>query len=581
MKLKSLGILMALLLLVVAVISSMSLIFVSNQFDTGMQSVQNTYAKIIVPLRQIDANTKNLRFHLYAAFMHNPEQSVSPLHTHPLEAHTNTIRTEMAKNIKLWDEVEVASRGNAATGSIELKALYSAYFSKGIEPGIRAAEAKDWTGIVRTVTATLPEYIVFEKTLQEKIDILQLQEVQLYNQKKAQQTNLIAALVIGVLFVLIGATMIVWKTVRSYTSRLEQAVYATEAMAKGDLSQDLSASGNCEASGMLRAVMKMQGAMSQLVGTIRSSSDSIHASASEVAHGNNDLSARTEQQAASLEETAATMEELTSTVTQNAGNASQANQLAESASVVAVKGGIVVSQVVETMDSINTSAKKIVDIIAVIDGIAFQTNILALNAAVEAARAGEQGRGFAVVASEVRNLAQRSAGAAKEIKTLIGDSVEKINGGTKLVAQAGTTMDEIVASVKRVTDIMSEIAAASHEQTSGISQVSQTIIQMDSVTQQNAAMVEEATAASMSLQEQAIGLSQAISVFKLKKNEDVQADSNFGQEPMVAAIRKNQIKPVRVTSKPAMVTNNWGTRSDRNRPSSQTLTAAKEEWSEF
>jgi methyl-accepting chemotaxis protein len=554
MKLKSLGILMALLLLMVSVIFSLSLVFVSNQFDIRMQSVKTTYAKIIVPLRQIDANTKNLRFHLYASFMHNPEQSVSPLHTHPLEAHTNSVRSEIAKNIKLWDEVEAASRDNASAELTELKTLYDSYFSKGIEPGIRAAESKDWTGIVKTVTATLPEYIVFEKTLQEKIDTLQAQEEQAYMHARTQQKNLLTALFVGVLLVLIGATVTVWKTVQNYTSRLTQAIHATEAMANGDLLLDLSTTGNSEASGMLRAMEKMQISMRHLVGTIRSSSDNIHASASEVALGNNNLSARTEQQAASLEETAATMEELTSAVTQNAGNASQANQLAESASMVAAKGGSVVSQVVETMDSINDSAKKIVDIITVIDGIAFQTNILALNAAVEAARAGEQGRGFAVVASEVRNLAQRSAGAAKEIKTLIGDSVEKINVGTKLVAQAGITMDEIVASVKSVTSIMSEIAAASHEQTSGIGQVNQSIIQMDSVTQQNAAMVEEAMAASMSLQEQAISLSQAISVFKFERGDSVQKHSNFEQEQVTSILHKSQIKRAKVVSKPAMMT---------------------------
>ncbi len=227
----------------------------------------------------------------------------------------------------------------------------------------------------------------------------------------------------------------------------------------------------------------------------RTGTDTIATASSQIATGNQDLSSRTEEQASSLEETAASMEELTSTVKQNADNARQANQLAVSASEVAVKGGSVVSQVVDTMGSINASSRKIVDIIGVIDGIAFQTNILALNAAVEAARAGEQGRGFAVVASEVRSLAQRSAAAAKEIKTLIGDSVEKVEEGSKQVAEAGKTMEEIVDSVKRVTDIMGEITAASQEQTSGIEQINQAITQMDQVTQQNAALVEEASAA--------------------------------------------------------------------------------------
>ena len=255
--------------------------------------------------------------------------------------------------------------------------------------------------------------------------------------------------------------------------------------------------------------------LKNLVEGIKTSVDSITTASREIAAGNTDLSSRTEEQAASLEETASSMEELSSTVKQNAENAKQANQLAAAASAVAVKGGNVVGEVVNTMSSINESSRKIVDIISVIDGIAFQTNILALNAAVEAARAGEQGRGFAVVAGEVRNLAQRSAAAAKEIKQLISDSVDKVEGGTKLVEQAGVTMDEIVTSVKRVTDIMSEIAAASAEQSAGIEQVNKAISQMDEVTQQNAALVEQAAAAAESLEEQAQGLAESVATFKL------------------------------------------------------------------
>ncbi|GAA4030327.1 hypothetical protein GCM10022212_30740 [Actimicrobium antarcticum] len=268
-------------------------------------------------------------------------------------------------------------------------------------------------------------------------------------------------------------------------------------------------------SSLLFAMKSMRDSLADLVGRVRANSDTIATASSQIAAGNLDLSSRTEQQASSLEETASSMEELTGTVTQNADNARQANQLAVTAAEVAQQGGAVVAQVVGTMSSINASARKIVDIIGVIDGIAFQTNILALNAAVEAARAGEQGRGFAVVASEVRTLAQRSAAAAKEIKTLIGDSVEKVNAGSKLVDQAGATMEEIVASVNRVTDIMSEITAASSEQTAGITQINQAITQMDSVTQQNAALVEQAAAAAESLQDQAGGLTELMAVFKL------------------------------------------------------------------
>jgi len=266
---------------------------------------------------------------------------------------------------------------------------------------------------------------------------------------------------------------------------------------------------------LLAQLEAMQRGLAGTVSSVRRGAEGVATACQQIASGNADLSQRTEEQASSLEETASSMEELTSTVKQNAENAKQANQLAASASEVAVKGGAVVSEVVGTMSSINESSKKIVDIISVIDGIAFQTNILALNAAVEAARAGEQGRGFAVVASEVRNLAQRSAAAAKEIKALIGDSVDKVGAGTKLVDEAGKTMQEIVASVKRVTDIMSEITAASQEQSAGIEQVNQAIAQMDEVTQQNAALVEEAAAAAESMQEQAQQLAQAVSVFRL------------------------------------------------------------------
>jgi methyl-accepting chemotaxis protein len=287
--------------------------------------------------------------------------------------------------------------------------------------------------------------------------------------------------------------------------------------------------------------------LTDIVRQLRDATESINTAAKEIASGNTDLSQRTEEQASSLEETASSMEELTSTVKQNAENAKQANQLAIGASEVAVKGGSVVSQVVDTMSSINESSKKIVDIISVIDGIAFQTNILALNAAVEAARAGEQGRGFAVVATEVRNLAQRSAAAAKEIKTLIGDSVEKVGTGTKLVDEAGKTMAEIVTSVKRVTDIMSEITAASQEQSAGIEQVNQAITQMDEVTQQNAALVEQAAAAAESLEEQAQNLAGAVAVFKLgnetggtamhvaERREATTRPSNVARLPMKTA----------------------------------------------
>ncbi|MBA5605206.1 MCP four helix bundle domain-containing protein [Duganella sp. FT3S] len=290
-------------------------------------------------------------------------------------------------------------------------------------------------------------------------------------------------------------------------------------IAKGDLSVMIDTDSRDQDS-LLAEMKEMRNSLVDIVGQVRNGTETIGTASREIAAGNIDLSSRTEMQASSLEKTATAMEELTATVKQNADNAREANQLAATASDVAIKGGAVVSQVVDTMSSIDASAKKIVDIIGVIDGIAFQTNILALNAAVEAARAGEQGRGFAVVASEVRNLAQRSAGAAKEIKSLIDDSVEKVGAGTKLVGQAGVTMDEVVASVRRVTDIMSEIANASQEQSAGIEQVNHSIIEMDSMTQQNAALVEEAAAAAQSLQDQAAELARVVSIFKLVEGEE-------------------------------------------------------------
>ncbi len=325
---------------------------------------------------------------------------------------------------------------------------------------------------------------------------------------------LILMMVLASIACVLGITIGIYVT-RSITKPLNEAVQVAERVAKGDLTGDIEIKSRDETGKLMQALKHMNESLLGIVREVRAGTDTIATASSQIASGNMELSSRTEQQASSLEETASSMEELTSTVKQNADNARQANQLAVSASDVAAKGGAVVLQVVDTMRSINESSKKIVDIISVIDGIAFQTNILALNAAVEAARAGEQGRGFAVVAAEVRNLAQRSAGAAKEIKALISDSVAKVGVGSRLVDQAGATMSEVVESVKRVTDIISEITAASQEQTSGIEHINQAIIQMDDATQQNASLVEEAAAAAQSMQDQAGGLAQVVSVFKL------------------------------------------------------------------
>jgi methyl-accepting chemotaxis protein len=321
-------------------------------------------------------------------------------------------------------------------------------------------------------------------------------------------------IVLGLLLVAIAAVAVVIIS-RSITTPLKRALEVAQQVASGDLSANIEQKGRDEIAELMRALAEMNDSLRAIVSEVQVGTESISTAAGEIASGNFDLSSRTEQQAGSLEETAASIEQLTSTVKQNAENAQQANQLAMDASDVARKGSGVVSQVVQTMSEINHSSNKIVDIISVIDGIAFQTNILALNAAVEAARAGEQGRGFAVVASEVRSLAQRSAAAAKEIKTLIGDSVEKVDIGSRLVNQAGTTMGDVVESIKRVTDIMGEISVASREQSSGIDQISRAITEIDDATQQNAALVEQASATSDMLRSQAQKLAEAGRKFHL------------------------------------------------------------------
>ncbi len=361
---------------------------------------------------------------------------------------------------------------------------------------------------------------------------------------------------------------------------LNEVVRVLGALAQGDLTEKITNEYHGTFGQLKDDSNQTVAQLTQIVTQIKEATESIHTASSEIAQGNTDLSQRTEEQASSLEETASSMEELTSTVKQNAENSRQANQLAIGASEIAVKGGNVVSQVVTTMSSINDSSKKIVDIISVIDGIAFQTNILALNAAVEAARAGEQGRGFAVVATEVRNLAQRSAAAAKEIKELISDSVEKVGSGTKLVDEAGKTMEEIVTAVKRVTDIMSEITAASQEQSAGIEQVNQAITQMDEVTQQNAALVEQAAAAAESMQEQAENLARAVATFRLERTAPGMTGAAH------AAERRTPSRATNVGRLPAGKTP--GKSKSVARPASakpagdaSTKTGTDDEWSEF
>ena len=335
---------------------------------------------------------------------------------------------------------------------------------------------------------------------------------------------------LGLFALALAAVVATWIT-RSITRPVARALEVANTVAAGDLTSRIELTTRDETGQLLQALKTMNESLARTVGAVRAGTDTIAVAAEQVAAGSLDLSSRTEQQAGALEETASSMEELTSAVRQNADNARQANKLAESASGVAARGGEVIHQVVDTMDEIQASSSKISDIIGVIDGIAFQTNILALNAAVEAARAGEQGRGFAVVATEVRNLAQRSAAAAKEIKVLIGDSSDKVANGSRLVAQAGATMEEIVDSVRRVTAIMAEISAASLEQTAGIEQINGAVAQMDEGTQQNAALVEETAAASNAMQEQAARLAQAVAVFRIAAGPVAEAPRSAAHAP--------------------------------------------------
>ncbi|WP_219114371.1 methyl-accepting chemotaxis protein [Janthinobacterium sp. UMAB-56] len=391
---------------------------------------------------------------------------------------------------------------------------------------------------------------------------------------------------LGVAAILLGIACAYWIT-RSITRPITRAVEVAEAVSAGDLTSHIVVESRDETGQLMHALKNMNDKLVSIVGQVRVGTDSISTASSEIAAGNLDLSSRTEEQASSLEETASSMEELTSTVKLNADNARSANQLAIDASHIASKGGVVVSEVVSTMGSINDSSRKIVDIISVIDAIAFQTNILALNAAVEAARAGEQGRGFAVVASEVRNLAQRSSAAAKEIKGLIDDSVQKVEAGSQLVDKAGRTMDEIVQSISHVTQIMNQITDASDEQRAGIEQVNQAIGQMDQVTQQNAALVEEAAAAAESMQEQAAKLADVVGLFKLDATQQYVAASAAPSVKTSApvATRPAMRPTMRRAPAPAVTASTPGKAAQaeavRTRAPTTPVASGADEWEEF
>jgi len=474
-------------------------------------AMKANYDERLVPVAALDKLARLAAANQYAiaqALTEDPAKVAASL---------DQVDKRIARIDSLWQEYKAyGATAEESALADKFAANRRKFIDDGAKPAMAALRANDAPRAIAIVHGQMAQLM---PPMQADLDALIA--LKLENAKKEYERNALIYRIVqisctsGILFgILLGAVVCVW-LLRSISRPLDEAVRVAKSVAAGDLTQKIEATSRDEVGQLMRALADMNESLVRIVAQVRNGTETIATASQEIASGNLDLSSRTEMQASSLEETASSMEELTSTVKQNADSASQANQLAESASAVATRGGAVVSEVVETMGAINASAKKIEDIIGVIDSIAFQTNILALNAAVEAARAGEQGRGFAVVATEVRNLAQRSAAAAKEIKALISDSVDKVHNGAKLVDQAGATMAEIVESVDRVTRIMSEITVASREQTSGIEQVNQAIAQMDEGTQQNAALVEEAAAAAESLQDQAATLAQVVSVFKL------------------------------------------------------------------
>jgi methyl-accepting chemotaxis protein len=444
-----------------------------------------------------------------------------------LTAENDKLLKARADYDKAWTALEKMPTNDAGK-AIRAKLAALRTQARPINDKVIALDAadKEDEAIAVLIKEANPANEKWQAAIGENIALQEAANAQQYAEAKAGYQEA-RALLIGANVLCITVAMLMgWRVTRSITLQLggepAEAAELAQSVAQGKLGSHISLRPG-DSSSLMANLKAMQTSLVDVVGRVRGNAESVATGSAQISQGNADLSQRTEEQASALEETAASMEQLGSAVQQNADNANKANQLAHGASQVAVKGGDVVAQVVETMKSINESSRKIADIISVIDGIAFQTNILALNAAVEAARAGEQGRGFAVVAGEVRNLAQRSAEAAKEIKTLINASVERVERGTDLVDQAGATMVEVVSSIQRVTDIMGEISAASTEQSAGVAQVGEAVSQMDQVTQQNAALVEESAAASESLKQQAQQLLEAVAVFQLGSDAGVPA----------------------------------------------------------
>jgi methyl-accepting chemotaxis protein/methyl-accepting chemotaxis protein-1 (serine sensor receptor) len=504
------------LVIVLAGIGGIGLLSV-NKTTRALQTTSMENLRVRAEADRIRFKMEINRSQILQALQHNPALEWHKLHDHPLANHFKIVEQTTAEINKLWRDYA------AGIASPEERKLADAWFASSGSLGMDAVEAAsqaiqhgDWDGAEDVLIKRInPGYRVSDESLRALTELLKerqkIDDAAVADTIRSTSYGIGTAIALAALLAVAAGVVLV----RGIYSPLEQAIGIARRVAKGDIGRRIEIDSNNEIGQLLKALAEMDGSLARIVKDVRDATDTIASAAHQIAAGNDDLARRTESQAGSLVETTASMDQLTDTVRRNGENARQANQLALSAAEVAGKGGQVVSQVVDTMGSIDESARKIVDIIGVIDGIAFQTNILALNAAVEAARAGEEGRGFAVVASEVRSLAQRSASAAKEIKALIDDSVDKVKLGTELVDQAGSTMEEIVVSVNRVTDIMSEIASASHEQSEGIDQINKAVGQMDDATQQNAALVEEAAAAAVSLEQQASTLVKLVSVFQI------------------------------------------------------------------